>query len=106
MSHTPKPWKATQDVDTRGRDTWRIDSPTIGLMAVLTIGDKELAGEVGDNARLMVAAPDLLGACQSAESWLGEYDTQHGDCDLDSQDEGLSGLLKDIRAAIAKAKGE
>lgn len=48
---------------------------------------------------LLAAAPQMLATLQSAENWLGELAGQY------TPDDGLVGLLADIRAAITKADG-
>lgn len=58
--HTPAPWRATRDTDTRGNPTWRIDAPSVSLLAVLTYGTPGERAEGIHDAHLIAAAPELL----------------------------------------------
>lgn len=70
---TPGPWSARYDETTRGLPSWRIDSPSISILAALTYpsaGDKELAAEVAANAKLIAAAPELVDALKGVSRYL------------------------------------
>lgn len=86
-SHTPGPW--------------RVAPPSIGRFKVVSVDGLKVVGEASNyneqaeaNARLIVAAPDLLAACEAA---YDSYDM-------------TGGLARDtadkLLAAIKKAKGE
>ena len=97
--HTPKPWQLARfdpatcfiEVETVERGT---DVPDQGYFVA-----KMYAGPIGPNGDnyLVKAAPDLLDACKGAENWLSEFS--------DGSDDGLIGLLGDLRDAIRKAEG-
>ena len=57
------------------------------------------AGLSFEEVQLVKSAPELLEVLRDAESWLGEFGA-------DSPDTGLTGLVTDIRNAIAKAEGQ
>jgi len=90
--HTPGPWHL-QTIRDR-TDEYECFLRPIGLYIPDAISEED--------ARLLVAAPDLLAACERADALLGEL-RRH-----------LSGLpavhannvLETVRAAIRKAKGE
>ena len=62
--HTPGPWTATKDMDTRGNPCWRIDSSAVSVIAALTYASKEERDSGFADAALMAAAPDLLAALE------------------------------------------
>lgn len=55
-------------------------------------------GQTLPNARLIATAPDLLAAAVRAEAFIAGFD------DDNTQDD-VAGMLRDLRAAIAKATG-
>lgn len=95
--HTPGPWIVLE--------------PPHGLPEVWQFGKAECITDrvFNDNARLIAAAPDLLGTLGNLVEWL-----QH--CGLDKTPPGGVGpfvhegveysVIADARAAIAKATGE
>jgi hypothetical protein len=92
MTHTPGPWfydEWTENIGFAG-----------GWLAVVADeyreGNERLGSKV-DDANLIAAAPDLLEACEKAVETI----------DDDAPGAGLTerGLLRLLRAAIAKAKG-
>ena len=102
MNHTPGPWTATRDADTRGNPCWRIDAPTVSLVAVLTYPNASARADGIGDARLIAAAPELLAALEfyaNAERWK-DVDTGIGAQPGDAIDYGAT-----ARAAIAKALG-
>lgn len=103
LKHTPGPWQAF------GQRVVAVEMPRIEYgermqysrgycvtqTKLYTDPDRETAEA---NARLIAAAPELLEACHKCEQlMLNRGDPFRGD---DWQ------LMQDIRAAIAKAKGE
>lgn len=86
--HTPGPWTADWDgdEDCGAQDrVWRILAPP-GYGCILADG-------IGhQDASLIAAAPDLLAAAEAAEPYV---------CGL-----GSAGALAQLRAAIARAKGD
>lgn len=95
MTHTPGPWRLTDEVQTdRGR-TWGINAweDTSGIT-----GDARLAEvfSIVENARLVAAAPDLMEACKfslSVHKAQGMFDAS----------ERLA--IERLERAIAKASG-
>lgn len=82
--HAPGPW-----LEFGGR----IESPNGETVCVMPVWKPELLN--APNARLIAAAPDLLGALEGLMSLYGRTN------DEDATDELLA-----ARAAVAKAKGE
>lgn len=97
--HTPGPWplKVTDQVES-GKN-WQyvhfdggpslLTDPARGWVE----GDPEREVSVA-NARLVVAAPDLLAACEASLSWMTSYPGG-----------GAMKAYEQMRAAIAKATG-
>jgi hypothetical protein len=88
--HTPGPWVAHNEP---GHGFWYVDRTEDGCGSIATCYNTCIAYAEA-NARLIAAAPELLGACQSALRAL-EDNTEPGPMDEDAK-EGL-------RLAIAKA---
>jgi hypothetical protein len=98
-THTPGPWEVHEYGDGDSLAIHYSDNDRICFMA--THGGSQAQWEaIQANARLIAASPDLLAMLHCAENWLREYDMQN------SPDSGAHELLRDIRAAIAKATGE
>lgn len=77
--HTPEPWRASKDIDTRGRHGWRIDSESRSLMAwAAWPSEAERDSEEAEaTIRLMTAAPKLLAALKECELFLRVYGLDH-----------------------------
>jgi hypothetical protein len=88
--HTPGPWKAhfEEAYYVTGPDRGRV-AMMLNLKGAHGLGGRRTGEESAANARLIAAAPELLGALQKAVARQGF-----------SNDE-----LRDARAAITKAKG-
>jgi hypothetical protein len=85
--HTPGPWEVYKSHSGNGHG---IDGPKGG--AVVWVGSSPIEGvNKLDDARLIAAAPELLGACRAAAYAL--------------RDANLIGTAKFVEAAIAKAEG-
>lgn len=70
-----------------------------GVM-IADLGFKEdLSGKRPENARLIVAAPELLAACEEAKEYIWGF-ADHG------QSPTAEYIYHELKAAIAKAKGE
>ena len=95
-THTPGPWEARKGAG------WYVARPRYGG-ATLAVGMEAVTlvtspsetqwnddAESEANARLIAAAPDLLEALENLIEWEWK----------------ISGLIKNARAAIAKARGE
>lgn len=107
--HTPGPWVAER-CGPGAPDCWNVTAH-LGLNAqgirtirtidqVLDYGGPE---EAEANARLIAAAPDLLGAGEpfARLGWVGDLSDDH------EFDAGFTvGDIRRLRAAIAKARGE
>lgn len=92
--HTPGPWEIHDAVATNviGGLAYRV--------ARCDFDGAEPCPEAMANARLVAAAPDLLTACSAALSLLG-------DTRISQRSPGEKGdVVADLRAAIAKARGE
>jgi hypothetical protein len=89
--HTPGPWRAARQNPSPTTGEWMIAGGKPGYLAeVRDCG----SGDVGANARLIAAAPDLLEALQWAIDQLPD------DLDLDHRE-----AMATARAAIARATG-
>ena len=102
--HTPGPWWASKEQDTRGRHGWRIDSDSRALMAWAawpSEGDRD-STEAESTARLIAASPELLDALNKllirAEYHLDRSATHDGLMNVDA--------IVAARAALAKARGK
>ena len=102
--HTPGPWRATRDQDSRGNHCWRIDAPSVSLLAVLTYQNAGARAEGIADAHLIAAAPDLLAALEAVLAHEGERDISPIGTELDSAE--LERAKNAARAAIARAKGK
>ena len=94
--HTPGPWMATM-ANMITTANAHMELATVWANPSRVHVPEE---EAEANARLMAAAPDLLGSIVSLVDILDDYINARGDIDLDSL------TLQPARAAIAKAKGE
>lgn len=81
MTHTPGPWKA------HGSEVWQ-EGVVVGDRIAMA---NPWRPEWGDNARLIVAAPDLLAAAESV---------------LTGPSPLPLATIAALRAAVAKARGE
>lgn len=97
MNHTPGPWLVDRAGEVRDINS---DGQEWGAVANVTpnqLGKRMISEDEADaNALLIAAAPDLLRACESViRSMDGTFmSVVTGD------------VANDVRAAIAKAKGE
>ncbi|MES3001302.1 MAG: hypothetical protein V4787_11480 [Pseudomonadota bacterium] len=98
-NHTPGPWRANRDSDTRGNHTWRIDAPTVSLLAVLTYPNAGARADGMGDALLIAAAPAMLEALKS----IAAHATPYASDDRSVMDSGW--LIETCRAAIAAATG-
>ncbi|WP_418122285.1 hypothetical protein [Variovorax sp. 160MFSha2.1] len=87
--HTPGPWVAHADLLVRTEDGWVI------ARCCSTLGKYELEEP---NVRLIAAAPELLAAAQRVEPFVAGFDD-------DNLHDDIKGMLRDLRAAVAKATG-
>lgn len=93
MGHTPGPWFAFDDGRTVGIC---VDGEPIAVAEVVDHGDMADAAQIRDDLHLIAAATELLAALERAIPHIGV---------------GYSGIqrasvMKDVRAAIAKARGD
>lgn len=103
MAHTPGPWKLVDDV-TEG--VWIAptdDNENVICDMVGRLSDPEAGTQITDedmeNARLIAAAPDLLGASKAALEW---FESKWPGSPLG--DSGVEELLDQLEAAIAKVE--
>jgi hypothetical protein len=103
MNHTPGPWTVVAD------DTVYAFPPSTDPKAIAAgyANDAQLIAEVSvaEDARLIAAAPDLLEAMEAVSD---EWDAYIGSGDTEGHDDPVlvGEKVADLRAAIAKAKGE
>ena len=88
MKHTPGPWHIGNGTRIIGANSQRV-----------AVCDNNAVTQGMDNARLIAAAPDILGAL----IWVVQLFDQHDDC---ANIELTMSARNNARAAIAKAKGE
>jgi len=97
-THTPGPWHCTDDLV--------IETPIEdgnGRVALVTVAKVARGGPHRvDNARLIAAAPDLLAALEQIETAWDSIP----ECDQVPEQLNDNSMWDEIRAAIAKAKGE
>ena len=93
-AHTPGPWG-------HGVNPRHILAGDDEVARAIALGTHRLE-EAKANAALIAAAPDLLAACEKA---LAAFDVPCGRLDI-GQSMAQTYALDDLRAAIAKAKGE
>ena len=100
--HTPGPWKVGKNF---GAD-YEVRITTVEDEKLIFIGSSRTSGsweEIGANARLMAAAPDLLGALKD----LINFDVKgHALIDRLQFSNGGRDLSAKILGAIAKAEGD
>jgi hypothetical protein len=100
-THTPGPWNADSGPFIQAEDgaivarLWTLDS---GSHAAEVTGQPDEDSEIGANARLIAAAPDLLEALKAAQAHV----CSSFECGEDRTACPVRGY---IRAAIAKAEG-
>lgn len=108
MPHTPGPWKAKNDPVARANgevaDFYSITGPDSSHVSYVT-DTPYRTGDLGDDARLMAAAPDLLETLIALERWFDTDPEILAAMSVEESDDHDRQLAK-IRAAIAKAKGE
>jgi len=94
--HTPGTWFITPDTTNKNGDyaVWTDDSP-FSIATVHGSGNSQALA----NAALIAAAPDLLAACE-----LVLKNGYRMPCQ--GQDDGDKIIMRDLAAAIAKAKGK
>lgn len=110
-THTPGPWRAQRDIRAahmRNKPGWNPDNPEhcdwaiygpsyrVGLLEQIRPWCGEQENEA--NARLIAAAPDLLAACEIIAK---VFSPEHKGMGADA-----IAVVKQARAAIAKARGE
>ena len=93
MTHTPGPWKSSNCEDMRGHT--QISMPGGSGANVYSMGDSAAVQKA--NARLIAAAPELLGQLKFVLDWI------EGQQSIGEIHKGLD--FPAVRAAIAKAEG-
>lgn len=101
-THTPGPWTITRDIG--GHPHIEAANGRMVAEAVYDESNEPTIEELEANARLISAAPDLLGALENVEKRLGNM--LEGDYDREEICELIEELHIDISPAISKAKGE
>lgn len=98
MSHTKGPWETTDQINVGGDRPLKAGATRIGSICRTGVSREEADA----NARLIIAAPDLLAAClklqkQGGLCWCATW-----------REQGNEGECPDCvtRAAITKATGE
>ena len=90
---TPGPWKLKPDL--RGAPIVQTNEREIAKV-LYHLGSEDR--EVGHNARLIAAAPEMYKAIKTAISYLNSF--------RDKWQEGEEWLYRDLKRAIAKAEGK
>lgn len=106
LKHTPGPWSCMSESAHEGAyvdDCVHSVSKAAGRADIICLSpsheDYELSAAMWDaNARLIAAAPELLAVAETLSRLAPGIDHHH--------DSALGHLLRDARAAIAKATGE
>ena len=112
--HTPGPWKAMPDTDTRGTPGWRIDSEDVSLLAWLADGYAagDMSDEIEANARLIASAPQLAEENAALRAQIQANATLVDDLftgasmiqkSLERENKALRALLQEWRAGWFKA---
>jgi len=95
--HTSTPWDINWGTAHDGESHHIVDNKDFGDLSIIAMvkfhDDNE--GETRANAHLIAAAPDLLAACEWCANWTDTY-----------ADANVLPVVKALKAAIAKAKGE
>lgn len=97
QAHTPGPWFTQRE----GFSTIYVEARIGGgfLQEVAACGPTaEGSVQQEANARLIAAAPELLAAASRAEAFISGFDD-------DNKADDIAGMLRDLRASIAKATG-
>ncbi|MGH7462816.1 MAG: hypothetical protein ACREMA_17555 [Longimicrobiales bacterium] len=104
-AHTPKGWDSAYPGSMAQRNDGyflRRDDHTslaAALVELIASRDREiddLREAVAVHKRFLAAAPDLLASAKAAEEFISGFDD-------DNTQSGVRGMLRDLRAAIAKA---
>jgi len=97
MSYTKGPWTFEID-EADGENFWLKSKDNEYIVAGCgCCGSPQMRGPYMANARLIAAAPELLGALEEALWMIESYEGMGADNDI---------IVDAARAAIAKAKGE
>lgn len=90
-AHTPGPWKANfKSLATVEAENGAVVAKVQRLGSLTTMQADQ---------RLIAAAPELLAAATRAEAFIASFDD-------DNKADDVAGMLRDLRAAIAKVTGE
>ncbi len=108
--HTPGPWEAwTDKPSSSGECEVRSEGGRLIAWAKgITDDGPNNRGLANENARLIAAAPELLAACEAAAPVIEELVRDAGPCDhaVNVCVCGIESVLEQVRAAIAKARGQ
>lgn len=102
MPHTPGPWQIRGQHDPEHPFTVAHVEGVISV-SIAAVCDSD---QVDANARLIVAAPELLALCEQATRIFGGHSGAPADQKTDIEVEQGYNLLDRMRAAIAKAEEE
>ena len=94
--HSPAPWNAFLDSTRR----WTIGTATGRICDMWGSSPAFFTAEDEDNENLILAAPDLLEACEVANRFFEQND------DFTDGEYPIPGFILDMRIAIAKAKAK
>jgi len=104
--HTPGPWEAT---DLRVKGNYARVVQAISGETVANVADDptnlEPTEESIANARLIAAAPDLLGSLKAAWVWLENERRKHRAHGEENEEAYMGALADDAKAAIYAAEG-
>jgi hypothetical protein len=103
-AHTPGPWRLTDD----GQITADARDGKVEIAVIELDFDEPFEREQRANARLMVAAPELLDALEQAEAFIDDELECRERSGMDENAEYIAeakAVLEAVRAAIIKAMG-
>jgi hypothetical protein len=105
--HTPGPWEYDSDEGDYGEARLIVRNNEVHPQGpfVVSVINQSRGEESKANARLIAAAPELLGAAEAALSDISGWLRDRMYSDDDAMD-GLTEMENKLSAAIARAKGE
>ncbi len=106
VGHTPGPWSICRYTNYNG---FSIHAPQYGCISERWYDQDQAppyGDQIGANARLIAAAPDLLEQLEAALEFITEYEDVNDGEDGEPEANKAMSLCGEIRAALFKATGE